>query len=200
MIAQVRGGIVAAIVAVVVAGCAKPPLPPPPEAAVAEREVYKIGVADVLAVSVWKNPEVSLQQVPVRPDGKISVPLAGDVQAAGLTTDEVKANLTAALAEYITAPDVTVVVLQMNSLRVSVVGEVQHPGPVPIAPDTRVLDAISAAGGFSPFASKNHVRVLRRAPDGTTAEYGFDYSDYLSGDNPDVNFLLKAGDTVVVPD
>lgn len=179
--------------------CSKPP-PPPTEPPLAEREVYRIGASDILSITVWKNPEISLQQVPVRPDGKITAPLAGDVQAAGLTTDELKTKLQEALSEYITAPDVTVVVLKMDSQRVSVVGEVLRPGPVPLYADTRVLDAISAAGGFTPFAYKNGVRVLRRQPDGSVIEYGFDYDDFVGGDSPGANFLLQTGDTVVVPD
>lgn len=185
---------------VVLGACGRTPLPPPPDPDPASRAVYRIGASDVLAVSVWKNPEVSLQQVPVRPDGKISVPLAGDVQAAGNTTDELKAKLTEALAEYITAPDVTVVVVQMNSQRVSVMGEVNRPGPVPLAVDTRVLDAISAAGGFTVFADRGRVRVLRQQSDGTVQEYHFDYDDYVSGSAIGTNFLLRAGDSVVVPD
>jgi len=189
-------GVVAALSA---GACAKPP-PPPAEPPVAERETYRIGASDILGISVWKNPEISLEQVPVRPDGKITSPLAGDVQAAGLTTDELKIKLQEALSEYITAPDVTVVVLKMDSQRVSVVGEVLRPGPVPLYADTRVLDAISAAGGFTPYAYKNGVRILRRQPDGSVVEYGFDYDDFVGGDAPAANFLLRAGDTVVVPD
>ena len=189
----------AAGLALGLSACAKT-LPPPPDLPIAERETYKIGTSDILAVSVWKNPEISLQQVPVRPDGKISVPLAGDVLAAGQTTEEVKKSIESALSEYITAPDVTVIVLKMDSQRVSVVGEVLRPGPVPLGPDTRILDAISAAGGFSPFAHKNGVRILRRAPDGSVAEYGFDYDGFIGGSQPTANFLLQAGDTVVVPD
>jgi len=187
------------VVCLLAAGCAKLPAPPP-EPPVAERETYRIGASDVLSINVWKNPEISLEQVPVRPDGKITVPLAGDVQAAGLTTDELKVKLQEALAEYITAPDVTVVVLMMQSQRVSVVGEVLRPGPVPLAADTRVLDAISAAGGFSPYAYKNGVRVLRRQADGSVIEYGFHYGSFIDGDAPNANFLLQTGDTVVVPD
>lgn len=180
--------------------CGRTPLPTPEEPPLAARGVYRIGASDVLSVAVWKNPELSLQQVPVRPDGKISAPLAGDVQAAGLTTDELKATLTAKLGEYVTAPDVTVVVVQMNSQFVSVVGEVLRPGPVPLLADRRVLDAISHSGGFSPYANKNRIRILRRQSDGTMGEYAFSYDDFVKGATPNANFLLQAGDTIVVPD
>lgn len=180
--------------------CGRTPLPPPEEPPMASRDVYRIGASDILAVSVWRNPELSLPQVPVRSDGKISAPLAGDVQAAGLTTEELKAKLTEKLAEYVTAPDVTVVVIQMNSQKVSIVGEVQRPGPVPLAADTRVLDAVSYSGGFTPYANKNRIRILRRLPDGTIGEYAFSYDDFVQGETPNANFLLQAGDTIVVPD
>jgi polysaccharide export outer membrane protein len=108
--------------------------------------------------------------------------------------------LTDALNEYVTAPDVTVIVARMDSQRVSVVGEVTRPGPVPISVDTRVLDAISTAGGFTQFADRNDVRILRRNGDGTVTTYGFDYDDFVTGDAPGTNFLVQAGDTIVVPD
>ena len=180
--------------------CGRAVQPPPPEPAGGEKAPYVIGPSDVLQVTVWKNPELSLQQVPVRPDGRISTPLANDVQAAGLTTDQLKGVLTEKLGEYVTAPEVTVVVLAVNSRRVYVLGEVSRPGPVPLATDTRVLDAVSAAGGFSTFANKDRVKVIRRGENGAVTEYRFSYSDFVEGTTDTANMLLENGDTVVVSD
>ncbi len=184
----------------VLAGCASRALPPPPEPDPLDREAYVIGPSDVLSIRVWKNPELSMDGVPVRPDGKISVPLVDDVQAAGLTTAELKEILTASLAEYVTAPDVTVVVLSMESKRVFVVGEVARPTSVPLTQDLRVLDAIVITGGFNAFADRGDVRVLRRTKDGSVVEYRFDYDAFVRGDAPGSNLMLQPGDTIVVPD
>jgi polysaccharide export outer membrane protein len=165
-----------------------------------QREDYVIGPSDVLAVRVWKNPELSVEQVPVRPDGKISTPLAGDVQAAGLTTKQLQDVLAKALTQYVTAPNVTVIVLKMNSRHVSVEGQVQHPGLVPLESDMRVVDAITTAGGFTPFANKKRIKIIRRMPDGSVTTYGFNYDAFVSGSAPGSNGLLEPNDTVVVPD
>lgn len=190
----------ACVLALAAAACGRTVQPPPPEPAGGEKTPYVIGPSDVLQVTVWKNPELSLQQVPVRPDGRISTPLANDVQAAGLTTDELKTVLTEKLGEYVTAPEVTVVVLAVNSRRVYVLGEVVRPGPVPLATDTRVLDAVSAAGGFSTFADKDRVKIIRRGESGAVTEYRFSYSDFVEGTADTANMLLENGDTVVVSD
>lgn len=165
-----------------------------------EKAPYVIGPSDVLQINVWKNPELSVQQVPVRPDGRISAPLVNDVQAEGLTTDQLKQILTDKLAEYVTAPDVTVVVLQINSRKVYVLGEVGRPGPVLLTQDMRVLDAVSVAGGFTAFADKNGVKVIRRGKDGAVIEYRFRYGDFVTGTQDNANMLLENGDTIVVTD
>jgi polysaccharide export outer membrane protein len=188
------------LLALVVVACGRPIQPPPPEPTGGEKAPYLIGPSDVLAISVWKNPELSLQQVPVRPDGRISTPLVNDVQAAGLTTEQLKQVLTEKLAEYVTAPEVTVVVMQINSRQVFVLGEVLRPGSVPLVHDTRVLDAISMAGGFGTFADKNGVKIIRRAPNGGVTEYSFSYGDFVMGTNDEANMLLENGDTIVVKD
>lgn len=190
----------ACAIALAAIACGRPVQPPPPEPAGGEKAPYVIGPSDVLQVTVWKNPELSLPSVPVRPDGRISTPLVNDVQAAGLTTDELKKVITDKLSEYVTAPEVTVVVVQMNSRRVYVLGEVTRPGPIPLTSDTRVLDALSSAGGFSTFADRNRVKVIRRGPDGAVAEYRFSYDDFVEGTNDAANMLLENGDTVVVSD
>ena len=188
----------AAALALALAACQTTRETPPPDQA-APAGPYLVGEGDVLAVRVWKNPELSVE-VPVRPDGMISVPLLNDVKAAGMTTEELKAEITKRLAEYITAPDVTVVVLQANSKRVFVLGEVQRPGPIPLASQLTVLDALSAAGGFTAFANDHDVRIIRRGAEGQESEYGFNYPRYVSGRAPGTNIVLQPGDTIVVPD
>ena len=173
--------------------------PPPPESGPMDRADYVIGAADVLRIQVWKNAELSVD-VPVRPDGKISVPLANDVQAAGLTATELKDVITQALADYVAAPDVTVMVREINSKSVHVIGEVLRPNQFPLIFDLRVLEAIAYAGGFSPYADKSDIRILRPNPDGTVVEYRFNYNAFLRGKQPEGNLRLQPGDTVVVPD
>lgn len=173
--------------------------PPPPEAGPMDRADYVIGPSDVLRIQVWRNPELSVE-VPVRPDGKISVPLANDVQAAGLTANEVKDVLTQALSEYIAAPDVSVMVREIRSKNVHVVGEVARPTLVPLVIDMRALEAIAIAGGFTPYADKSDIRVLRPNPDGSVVEYRFNYNAFLKGKQPESNMRLQPGDTIVVPD
>jgi polysaccharide export outer membrane protein len=190
--------LLAAALTLWVAGCSRPLPPPPPEEPVGERLPYVIGVTDVLRVTVWKSPELGVQVV-VRPDGKISVPLVDDVQAEGLTPLELKEVITEKLSEYIAAPDVTVVVMQLNSNTIAIMGGVRGPRVMPLQREMRVLEAITAAGGFSPFAKKNQVRILRRTPRGIV-EHRFDYGAYLAGKAPNANLVLKAGDTIVVPD
>jgi polysaccharide export outer membrane protein len=173
--------------------------PPPPEAGPMDRADYVIGSADVLRIQVWKNPELSVD-VPVRPDGKISVPLANDVQAAGLTANEVKDVITQALAEYIAAPDVTVMVREIHSKSVHVVGEVGRPMVIQLVVDMRALEVIAMAGGFTPYADKSDIRILRPNPDGSVVEYRFNYKAFLKGKHPESNLRMQPGDTIVVPD
>ena len=164
-----------------------------------DREVYLIGVTDVLMISVWKNPELSVE-VPVRADGMISVPLIDDVQAEGLTPQELKEVIAQELSEFVAAPDVTVLVQQMNSRFVSVLGEVRQPTRVALTRDLRVLEAIALVGGFSTFADKSDIRIVRRTPGGGEVEYRFDYDAYVRGVAPDTNIVLRPGDTIIVPD
>lgn len=178
-------------------GCRNTRLQPPPQEAPVAGP-YRVGEGDVLAIRVWKNLELSVE-VPVRPDGMISVPLLDDVKAAGSTTDELKAEITTKLSEFITAPDVTVVLLQANSKRAFVIGEVQRPGPVQLASQLFVLDVLSAAGGFTPFADENDIRIIRRGPDGQELEFRFDYDAYVAGRAPGTNIALQPGDTIIVP-
>ena len=163
------------------------------------RDAYLIGVTDVLLINVWKNPELSVE-VPVRPDGMISVPLIDDVQAEGLTPQELKEVIARELEEFVTAPDVTIVVTEMNSRFVSVVGEVGQDTRVLLTRELRVLEAIALVGGFSTFADKSDVRIVCRQPDGSEVEYRFDYNAYIRGKAPGTNIVLRPGDTIIVPD
>ena len=165
-----------------------------------DRAPYTIGVTDVLKITVWKNPESSVEAVPVRSDGMISVPLINDVQAEGLTPEELKDVIARELAEYVGEPNVTVVVIQINSRFVSVIGEVAQDTRVSLTRDLRVLEAIAQAGGFGPFADRSDVRIIRRNADGTESEYRFDYGAYIRGRAPGTNIVLQHGDTIVVSD
>ncbi len=160
---------------------------------------YTIGPRDVLQVSVWKQPELTVPNLQVRLDGKISIPLLDDVHAAGLTPAELKADITERLAEYITAPHVTVVVREMNSKLVYIIGEVTKEGPMVLQAKMRVLDAIATAGGFKQFASKGRIKVLREREGAGPAEFLFDYSSFVAGKDLEQNILLLPGDRVVVP-
>jgi len=177
--------------------CESAPLVLPPPTARAE-EAYRIGANDRLQVRVWKNPELTIE-APVRPDGLISVPLLDDVAAAGLTAEEMKEILTREYSEYISNPEVSVLVVQTGSRRVSVIGEVQRPGPIPLVTDLRVLEALSAAGGFSTFANRRAIQLIRYVGEEEVV-YIFNYNAFVKGDAPGSNVLLEPGDTIVVSD
>ncbi len=177
------------------AACMSKPATQPLEPVVRGGE-YVIGPGDVLQIRVWQNEELSVS-VPVRPDGKVSVPLLDDVEAAGKTALELKETLTEGFKTFVRAPDVTVIVTQINSKRVSIVGQVAQPTSIALQGDMRVVDVIALVGGFTPFANRSDIRVLR--PSGTTiSEHRFDYNAYLKGINPQDNILLAPGDTIVV--
>lgn len=158
---------------------------------------YVIGAQDVLDINVWKEPDVS-RVVPVRPDGKISLPLLNDVQAAGLTPDQLAAKVTEDLKKFVTSPQVTVIVTAINSQRIYILGEVTRPGAFPLLPGMTVLQALSSAGGFTQFAKVKGIFV-RRLQDGKESKYLFNYKDVINGKRPEQDILLKAGDTIVVP-
>lgn len=180
------------------AGCAPKGAVPPPEPEAGFRDPYVIGIPDVLRIVVWRNPELSVD-VPVRRDGKISVPLVDDVQAEGLTPEELKEVLTQSLAEYVTAPDVTVIVLETNSHTVTVIGGVARSGQIPLTRQMRVLEAIATMGGFNAWARRDRVKVIRKDDQGVR-EFVFDYGAYSAGKATDSNLLLRPGDTIVVPE
>jgi polysaccharide biosynthesis/export protein len=182
------------------AGCT-----PPSQVSLKESSVayatgdYKIGPEDILEVSVWRNPDLT-KVVIVRPDGKISLPLVGDVYARGLTAAELSAQITERFKEYKESPLVSVTVQQINSYEIYILGEVGHTGRYQLKNYTTVLQAITMAGGFSLYASKNKIFLLRKSPD-THVESRFNirYDDIVSGKDPSQNLILIPGDTVVVP-
>jgi polysaccharide export outer membrane protein len=158
---------------------------------------YVIGAEDNISVSVWKEPELTMQVV-VRPDGSISLPLINDVNAAGLTPMQLGAHITARLKQYLAEPRVTVIVTQINSRRFYVLGEVGRPGAFPLLPNMTVLQALSTAGGFREFANPSKIYVLRNE-NGTAKKYPFNYKKVVAGKNTEQDIMLKPGDTVVVP-
>ncbi len=157
---------------------------------------YVIGADDTLHVSVWKEPDLTAT-LPVRPDGKISLPLLNDVPAAGLTPMQLAASITEKLKKYISDPRVTVVVTAMNSRRIFVTGEVNHPGAVPLLPGMTVLQALSSAG-FTQFANVKAIYLLR-TENGRQVKLPFNYKDVVKGNHPEQNIMLKPSDTIVVP-
>ena len=161
---------------------------------------YVIGPSDILLITVWQHPELTLSDVVVRLDGKISMPLLDDVEASGLTAQQLKDDLSERLAEYITAPHVTVVVRQINSKNIYVIGEVNREGPIILRGGMRIVDALSTAGGFRAFAAKSHVKLIRTMDDERPVEFEFDYPAFASGDNLEQNILLLPGDRIVVPE
>jgi polysaccharide export outer membrane protein len=158
-------------------------------------EGYKIGPQDVLRIDVWKEPEVS-RVIPVRPDGKISLPLLNDVQAVGLTSMQLASAIRDGLTKYITNPQVTVTVTEINSRRVYCNGEFQKPGALTLLPNMTALQAISSCGGFTQFAKVKAVYILR-VENGKQAQHPVNYKDVVKGKSPDI--VLQPGDILVAP-
>ena len=176
---------------------AKPVAPATSSPVAANDPDYKIGPQDVLTINVWKEPDVS-REVPVRPDGKISLPLLNDVEAAGLTPMQLANSLTESLKKFISGPQVTVIVKEINSRRVYVIGEVVRAGTFPLLPKMTVLQIVSSCGGFTQFANPKKIYVLR-TKDGKQTKIPFNYKEVVSGKNPEQNIELQPGDTIVVP-
>jgi len=157
-----------------------------------------IGPEDVLAISVWKEPDIS-RNVPVRPDGKISLPLVGELQASGLTASQLQDVIAQKLKDYISNPQVNVIVQEVRSRSFNVVGKVLKPGSYDLAKPMTVLDAIALAGGFQDFAKVTKIYVLRRMEDGSQRMLPFNYKLVIKGKRLDENVELRSGDTIVVP-
>ena len=166
-----------------------------PAASVASDD-YIIGPDDTLHISVWKEPDLT-ETLPVRPDGKISMPLLNDVVAAGMTPTQLAASITERLKKYVADPRVTVVVTAMNSQKVYLTGEVLHPGPTALTPNMTVLQALAGAG-FTQFANTKGIYVLRTV-NGKQHKIPVNYKKLIKGEAVDQNLMLKPGDTVVVP-
>jgi polysaccharide export outer membrane protein len=158
---------------------------------------YVIGAEDVLNISVWKEPEIT-RTVPVRPDGKISLPLLNDVRAAGRTPMQLSAVITKRLKKYLADPQVTVIVTEINSQRYYIMGEVLRAGAYPLLPNMTILQALSGAGGFTPYAKLSDIYLLRTV-DGKQERFPFNYKDVIKGSKAGENRMLKAGDTIIVP-
>lgn len=164
---------------------------------------YAIGVGDVIEISVWKSPELSVS-VPVRPDGRVSVPLLGDVQAAGMTPLALKEQLANDFRKYVTAPEVSVVIKEINSRKVFVTGEVKTPGSFDLQPRAKLMQILALAGGLTPYA-KGRVIVLRDNREGKDKgggpdrRYEIDIKAIVSGKRPQDNIILQPGDTLIFP-
>jgi polysaccharide export outer membrane protein len=159
---------------------------------------YIIGNDDVLAINVWKEPEVS-RTVPVRSDGKISLPLAGEVQASGVTPLQLEKVLAAKLQSFISEPEVTVIVTEIKSQKFNILGMVSKPGSYPLTNSSTVLDAIAQAGGFRDFAKQKSIYILRQNADGSQSRLPFNYKDVIKGKDSAQNIKLQPRDTIVVP-
>jgi polysaccharide export outer membrane protein len=157
---------------------------------------YIIGANDTLHISVWKEPDLT-ESLPVRPDGKISLPLLNDVVAAGLTPTQLADSITTRLKKFIADPRVTVVVTAMNSQKVYILGEVLHPGSMSLQPNMSVLQALASAG-FSQFANTKGIYILR-SDNGKQQKIPVHYRELIKGESVNQNVILKPGDTIVVP-
>ena len=170
----------------------KKPVPQPP----ALSDEYRLGPGDKLRIEVYKDAQLS-QSAQIRPDGKVTLPLIGDVKAVGLTPIELRDAITNSLKEYITNPTVTVIVVEATAPLAYVMGEVNHPGAITLQGPLTIIQALALAGGLKDFADAKNIRVLRRTPTGVQT-IAFNYKETLksSGDS----IYLRPGDTVVVPD
>jgi polysaccharide export outer membrane protein len=164
---------------------------------------FLLGPEDVLDIVVWKNDDLSQKAVVIRPDGKISMPLIGEIQASGRTANQLASQIAARLKEYKDNPVVTVSVKEVNSYYVYVLGEVSKPGKYQLKSHATVLQAVAIASGFTNYASKNKMKVIRHVhgEDGTTREIRIParYDDLIAGTGDIGNFVLKTGDVVIVP-
>ena len=170
---------------------------PNPAQTATEDPAYKIGAQDVLKIDVWREDQLT-RTVPVRPDGKITLPLLNDIQAVGLTPMELAAIIRDELKKFITNPQITVSVTEINSRRIYVNGEVNKPGAYQLLPHMTVLQALSGSGGFTTFARVKSIYVLRNV-NGKAMRIPFNYKEAIKGKNVDQNIELQPGDVIVVP-
>jgi polysaccharide export outer membrane protein len=170
----------------------------PPQTAEKVPEDFIIGVEDVLEIRVWKEPDLPPVRVQVRPDGKISLPLINDVQAQGLSTKQLIETITERLKDFLSAPIVSVVVLEIHSQVVYLLGSVVKPGVYVLGLPMTILELLARAGGFTEYAKVKEIQVVRKEGN-KTVQYHFDYKDFLGGNNLERNITLKNGDIVIVP-
>jgi len=163
----------------------------------AARAAYMVNPGDVLAISVWKEPDLE-RSVLVRPDGAFTFPLAGQIDATGMSIQQVQDTLTERLERFIPDPVVTVAVVEIRGNKIYVIGQVARPGEFLVNPNVDVMQALSMAGGTTPFASLDNIRILRRES-GVQQAIPFRYGDVVRGRSLEQNIMLRAGDTVVVP-
>ena len=189
---QANGGLPAGAVA------DSPPTPLAPLGSKPHDDSFVIGNDDRLAINVWKEPDLT-RTIPVRSDGKISLPLAGEVQAAGRTPLQLEQEIGTRLKNYITEPEVTVIVEQINSQKFNILGQVGKPGSYSLASASTVLDAIAAAGGFRDFAKQKAIYILRQNAGGVETRIPFNYKEVIKGKNSQQNIKLEPRDTIVVP-
>jgi polysaccharide export outer membrane protein len=161
-------------------------------------ENFVIGLEDVLAINVWREPELSVKEIIVRPDGKISIPLIGDIQASGFTPKQLQERITEKLKEFVASPSVTVVVLKIASQSVSIVGQVAKPGVYYLGSPLTVLELLARAGGFREEANKKNISIVRKEG-GRTVSFRFNFKDVSKGKNLQQNIILENGDVVIVP-
>ena len=198
----VRALVIAGVLLAIQMGCAPVSKEALDEAVKPVSKEFLLGPEDVLEVTVWRNQDLS-RTVVVRPDGKISLPLIGDVQASGLNSSQVAAKIAQRLTEFKENPNVSVSLKEVNSYFIYVLGEVLKPGKYPLKSYATVLQGVSMAGGFTPFASKNRMQVIRTHAneDGKENQIRIPvpYNELVSGKGEIENFILKSGDTIVVP-
>src|SRR5437867_8278229 len=201
MLRHIRKALVATLVMLALTttglGSAAAPASGPRSEPAHEQGDYRIGPEDVLDISAWANTAIR-GTVPLRPDGMCSLPLLNDVQAAGLTPMQLRDALNKKLAEYIPTPEVSVIVREVHSFKVSVIGEVKKPGRHELKSRATVLDALAMAEGLGEFAARGRIVILR--PDGNTLKrIPFNYNKVVSTDGELENFMLQPGDIIVVP-
>jgi polysaccharide export outer membrane protein len=187
-----------ATAAIALMAAALPSLPPRAQdaSATTSSDDYVLGVEDKLSISVWKEPDL-LKTLAIRPDGKITFPLVGDIQAAGRTPKQLTDDVSKALEKYIKEPVVTIAVEEINSFKVFILGEVSAQGALSLHRKTRLLEAIAMSGGMTQFADKSNV-VLLRYENGKDVRTRIDYRKVVSGDRPELNVFLKPGDMIFV--
>lgn len=159
---------------------------------------YIIGCGDRMKINVWRHEELSLDPV-VMPDGEFSLPLIGEIHVAGLTVEELKNELNRKFAEYISEPHVTVTIIEINSFKIYIIGEVTKPGELKMVTNTDVLQAIAMAGGFTTYAGKDNIKIFRREGD-KKIQINFNYEEVIKGKNLKQNIPLKSGDVIIVPE